>query len=467
VEAPVILYDANGNALAVQDAAAPAANTPRLLVAGVDSTGAARTLKPTTDGSLPGGGVGNGSWIPATPATFFGVIRGQRVPFIVGSDGTLQCYSEILTDAGSFREDFSVLTTSLTGTVTFINGSAVITGSGCSFTTQVSRFSYLKLSSHADSAYALVFSVTDDNNLTLATNYTGANGSGTATQSKWFPTTGTGGGISAASSELAITSGTTSGQNTYLSHGADYAPLENLIRFKVSQRIANQTIKLGLYDNLASPTIQASIELTGTDNTKITLCSRSSSAASDLETYTITLPFGLTTAAYVNIVIDHYLTQVRFWYDPLDGTPRTFIGACRNHVPDLYTPLSSYLGIFNTGVPTSSTTLNVDVTYLSNYNLLDIKSESGTVSPQATCTNVAAAVADTTLLAANNGRDGATIHNDSASVCYVKLGTGASSTSFTVRLAPQGYYEVPFGYRGQINGYWAVAIGNARVTELV
>jgi len=421
---------------------------------------------PTGTTTQPVGGVSSGSWDPATPATFFGLARGEKAPLLLGADGTLQTYGGVLTDAGSFRDDFTTLTTTLTGTVTFINGSDIITGSGCSFTTEVDRFSYIRLSSHTDAEYALVLNVIDDDNLILETNYTGANGSGTATQAKWFPITGTGGSLSVANSELLITSGTTSGQNTYVYHGADYAPLEALFRFKVSQRIANQTVKLGFYDNELSPSLQAAIELTGTNNAQITLCSRSSLSASDLETYTITLPFGLTTAAYINLVIDYLPNQIRYWYDPLDGSPRTFLGACRTHIPNPYLSLLSCIGIFNTGVPSSDTTLTVDMTYLSDYNFVNIKEESGIVNPQATCTTVAAAVADTTLLAANNSRDGAMIYNDSLSYCYVKFGTGASSTSFTVRLTPQSYYEVPYGYRGQINGYWSSAIGNARITEL-
>ena len=80
--------------------------------------------------------------------------------------------------------------------------------------------------------------------------------------------------------------------------------------------------------------------------------------------------------------------------------------------------------------------------------------------------SVAGATADTQLLAANTSRIGATIFNDSNAILYVKFGTGASSTSFTIRVPANGYYEVPFRYRGQINGYWSVAIGNARITEL-
>ena len=91
----------------------------------------------------------------------------------------------------------------------------------------------------------------------------------------------------------------------------------------------------------------------------------------------------------------------------------------------------------------------------------------------ATQTSVAAANADTLLLSANASRLGAVIANDSSgSLLYVLLGTGAASASnFNYVLSPlqngiPGVLEVPFGYTGQIRGFWLAAIGNARISEL-
>lgn len=73
---------------------------------------------------------------------------------------------------------------------------------------------------------------------------------------------------------------------------------------------------------------------------------------------------------------------------------------------------------------------------------------------------------NTTLLYTNLSRLGATIFNDSTKILYVKLGRVASATDFTVKLLTGAYYEVPFGYIGQIDGIWSAANGFARVTEL-
>lgn len=90
----------------------------------------------------------------------------------------------------------------------------------------------------------------------------------------------------------------------------------------------------------------------------------------------------------------------------------------------------------------------------------EIRSSTGTT------TTVAASATSVTLLSANANRLGATIYNDSAFAnLFVKLGATASTTSFAVRLTPNGYYEVPYGYTGIIDGIWSVASGNARIVE--
>lgn len=73
-----------------------------------------------------------------------------------------------------------------------------------------------------------------------------------------------------------------------------------------------------------------------------------------------------------------------------------------------------------------------------------------------------------TLMAANTDRVGLLVHNDSTAVLYLKFGSGASATDYTVRMVSQAYYECPYPvYRGVVTGIWASANGNAYVTELV
>lgn len=83
-----------------------------------------------------------------------------------------------------------------------------------------------------------------------------------------------------------------------------------------------------------------------------------------------------------------------------------------------------------------------------------------------TNSSVTASVTAVTLLASNGPRRGATVYNDSTSPLKLSLGSVVTASSFTLIVAGGGYYEVPFGYRGDITGLWSAAIGAARVTEL-
>lgn len=80
---------------------------------------------------------------------------------------------------------------------------------------------------------------------------------------------------------------------------------------------------------------------------------------------------------------------------------------------------------------------------------------------------VASSGSDVTILASNAARLGATVFNDSTQILYLLLSNATSSaTVYTLQMAANGYYEVPFGYSGVIKGIWASANGNARVTEI-
>lgn len=83
-----------------------------------------------------------------------------------------------------------------------------------------------------------------------------------------------------------------------------------------------------------------------------------------------------------------------------------------------------------------------------------------------TLNNVAGSASSVTLLAENNSRINASIYNDSSSLLYVKLGSTASISSFTIRLLPYSYWEIPESYTGVVDGIWANANGYARVDEL-
>lgn len=61
--------------------------------------------------------------------------------------------------------------------------------------------------------------------------------------------------------------------------------------------------------------------------------------------------------------------------------------------------------------------------------------------------------ADTLILEASATRRTATIHNDSAGVLYLGLGSApVSATDYTVAVPGGGDYELPFNFTGQVRG---------------
>ena len=81
-------------------------------------------------------------------------------------------------------------------------------------------------------------------------------------------------------------------------------------------------------------------------------------------------------------------------------------------------------------------------------------------------TSIAGGVTALTLFATTTTRQGACIWNESASRLYVKLGQGVTTTLFSFKVAPYGYWEMPpKGYGGAITGLWEVATGSAMLSS--
>ena len=92
----------------------------------------------------------------------------------------------------------------------------------------------------------------------------------------------------------------------------------------------------------------------------------------------------------------------------------------------------------------------------------------GPTVASATLSNVESSATSVAVLASNANRKQFRIENDSSAVLYVKLGTTASATDYSIKLAAGAAYESNplLVYTGAIHGIWASANGYARVTEL-
>jgi hypothetical protein len=395
-------------------------------------------------------------------------LLGARPAMLADAEGSLRTRGPVLTDEASFRDDFTdgALVIALTGILTF-NG-VYVSGNGTSFLSQISIGDYVKLDTDGNTALTVVKDVLSDTLLELEEGYLGTPGTGAASRTNWWYQSGNGGTVGYTTSILELNSGAIPGGHATIFRHGDYLPFTALFTLKLSQRVANQDTYVGFMEtSVLSAEKMAAVKFTGADNTKIALIT--SFSADDQEETEITLPNGATTADYHDYRIEMRLSGVSLWVD--DVKLATHV----RHVPGPYDELSITAGIANMGAVSGSGTLYLDVLMFGSYNQIDTAvTPRGETVPVvdyrpivATSTSVAAAAADTQLLGVAPLRAGATIFNDSTALLYLKLGTGASTTSFTVRLGARDYYEVPFGYAGAVHGYWASATGAARITEVI
>lgn len=82
-------------------------------------------------------------------------------------------------------------------------------------------------------------------------------------------------------------------------------------------------------------------------------------------------------------------------------------------------------------------------------------------------TRVNSSTSSIVLIAANANREGLLLYNDSSATQYIKFGTTASLTDFTVKLTPRMFYEVASPiYVGRIDVISSSTNGAIQVTEL-
>lgn len=107
------------------------------------------------------------------------------------------------------------------------------------------------------------------------------------------------------------------------------------------------------------------------------------------------------------------------------------------------------------------------VTIASDNTAFNVNGLNPTVA-SATLTSVSGSASSVSCAASNASRRGVSIYNDSTALLYVAFAATSSTTAFTVRVASQGYYEMPSYpvYTGTIACIWASATGAARVTEV-
>lgn len=105
----------------------------------------------------------------------------------------------------------------------------------------------------------------------------------------------------------------------------------------------------------------------------------------------------------------------------------------------------------------------------------NLQSDDLLSSANATVQSLTASASEQTALAVNTDRKGGLLYNDADQGCYIKLGTGVTTSSFTLRLHKKdadglgdvlnlGALRV---YTGAITVMWDVGVtGAMRITEI-
>lgn len=116
------------------------------------------------------------------------------------------------------------------------------------------------------------------------------------------------------------------------------------------------------------------------------------------------------------------------------------------------------------GLLSGADVVTVHGSYVQEYVLS--ASGSSQSSTAVTSSSVAANTDKVTLLAANSSRVGATIYNNAVTDLLIDFDDAIASPK-AVSVSAGGYYELPFGYKGLINGQWKLADpeGEAEVRE--
>lgn len=292
----------------------------------------------------------------------------EVVSLYVDGEGSLVTRGAAITDEGSMRDDFtgSNIATNLTGTITFTNGSNVITGVGTSFTTELSRDHYVKLASDGYTAWAKVLRAPNDTQAQLDGNYSGSSSSGIGAKTRWltWPVGTTPGSQSVSSSCITVASGTSSTGGYVIYREGDYLPMLATWVMSLSQMITNQTAFFGFRDDLLNPKMYCDVTYPGNDATVITF---RSSWDGDEQSSTIPLPAGLLTTQSLRYKID---VSPDYCALTINGVQ---IVRHDSHVPGPYSEMFLCAGIYNTGA-TSNTNMVIDSIYFSNQDQLQISS---------------------------------------------------------------------------------------------
>lgn len=339
----------------------------------VPKTGGSQVVQPgqglAPQGMAPARGLGgylpiptNNPYVPASE---------EWVGLYVDGDGNLVQRGAVLTDEGSYRNDFpgTDMVFPLTGSVTFTNGSSVVTGVGTFFLSDVFRTSYIRPVSGDDTTWRKVAQIISDTQMMIDDPYPGATVTDDAIQTDSVPVYigATPGTLSLnGTGKLVVSSGVAKGCGVGLWRQGDYGPMWLVGWLSVSQRLSTQSAWFGFRNDVVNPTIFAEVRFEGTDDTKVKFITN---FLGEEESTEVTLPGG-----------GHTSSQLKYKVDVTPDACILFIQGTELarhelHIPGPYDAMVMGGGIVNIDPDNdsaSSTDILVDCVSYKNYDLLNV-----------------------------------------------------------------------------------------------
>jgi hypothetical protein len=292
---------------------------------------------------------------------------GETSALYVDGEGSLVTRGAVITDEGSFRDDFtgSDLLIELTGTVTLTNGSTSIIGSGTLFLDEITRDNYIKIVSHDNLKWVKVLRTISNTEATLSEEYSGATTSDTAHKTFWIPSINEDASAVTSGSKTILSSGLNSSSHIKIYRFGDYCPIIGFWKLSISQRIVDQELFLGLRDDVDSPSMYCDVIFDGVDDTKIKF---RSAWGGDEELTEVALPVGLVTSQSLKYKIDVSPDYCGLLINNL------LVAKHDSHIPGMYSEIDPCMGIINTATQTIETDLEIDTFYFSNQDIVQVSS---------------------------------------------------------------------------------------------
>jgi hypothetical protein len=285
-----------------------------------------------------------------------------QAPLAVDPEQKQLIRGQILTDEGSFRDDFSgvSLFKTLSGSYEFDANTSIVTTADGDLSDEVTLYPYIKKSTEPDSCFTQGRVLTSTS-FNLDENYLGETGQGECVLCNWYPESSNC-DISVFQSKLNIAS-TQANSFGRIFKAIDYLPVRVQFKLNLSARISGQTVIFGVsgYDK----SIKAYVQLDGTNETQLKFITSTEESAYETQTSVVYIPLGGTTKQD-NIYTIEVSNGISSLY-----INTLHVATHQDHVPDAYDILGIIIEVQNETI-VSNNVLKCDWVHFQNIDQIDV-----------------------------------------------------------------------------------------------